>query len=82
MRIETASRSSLARTDRFLTVAGFSTAEIMRTAGLSNTAVWRGKERFMKEGVDGLLRDNAPTAPEVADRVVAQTLEEPPGETT
>jgi hypothetical protein len=30
----------------------------MRTAGVSKTAVWRWQERFMSEGVDGLLRDN------------------------
>ena len=71
-----------------LTAAGFGTAAVMRTAGVSKTAVWRWQERFMEEGVDGLLRDKtrpariAPLAPEVADRVVAQTLEDPPGETT
>ena len=71
-----------------LTAAGVGTAEIMRTAGVSKTAVWRWQERFMEEGVDGLLRDKtrpariAPLAPEVADRVVALTLGDPPGETT
>jgi transposase len=71
-----------------LTAAGVGTVEIMRTAGVSKTAVWRWQERFMEEGVDGLLRDKtrpariAPFAPEVADRVFALTLEGPPGETT
>jgi transposase len=71
-----------------LTGAGVGTAEIMRTAGVSKTAVWRWQERFMDEGVDGLLRDKtrpariAPLAPEMADRVVALTLQDPPGETT
>jgi transposase len=71
-----------------LTAAGTGTAEIMRTAGVSKTAVWRWQERFMEEGVDGLLRDKtrpariAPLAPEVAARVVALTLEDPRGETT
>ncbi len=52
------------------------------------TAVWRWQERFMREGMDGLLRDKTrpsripPLAPEVAERVVALTLAEPPGETT
>jgi transposase len=71
-----------------LTAAGAGTAAIMRSAGVSKTAVWRWQERFMEEGVDGLLKDKtrpsriAPLAPEVADRVVALTLEDPPGETT
>ena len=71
-----------------LTAAGAGTAEIMRTAGVSKTAVWRWQERFMEEGVDGLLRDKtrpariAPLGAEVADRVVALTLDDPPGETT
>lgn len=64
------------------------TAEIMRTAGVSKTAVWRWQERFMAESVDGLLRDktrpsrSAPLGTEIADRVVALTAEDPPGETT
>ena len=71
-----------------LTAVGAGTAEIMRTAGVSKTAVWRWQERFMTEGVDGLLRDKtrpsriAPLGAEIADRVVALTLEDPPGETT
>jgi hypothetical protein len=62
--------------------------EIMRTAGVNKTAVWRWQERFMQEGVDGLLRDKTrpsripPLGPEVADRVVSLTLQHPPGETT
>ena len=60
----------------------------MREAGVAKTAVWRWQERFMQEGVDGLLRDKtrpsriAPLAPEIAERVVALTMEPPPGETT
>lgn len=71
-----------------LTAAGAGTAEIMRTAGVSKTAVWRWQERFMEQGVDGLLRDKtrpsriAPLGPEIAERVVALTLGDPPGETT
>jgi hypothetical protein len=33
------------------------TTEIMRRTGTSKTCVWRWQERFMQEGVDGLLRD-------------------------
>jgi hypothetical protein len=40
-----------------LTADGAGTAEFMRTAGVSKTAVWRWQERFMEEGVSGLLRD-------------------------
>jgi DNA invertase Pin-like site-specific DNA recombinase len=38
------------------TADGFDTARIMRTAGVSKTAVWRWQKRLMDEGVDGLLR--------------------------
>ena len=71
-----------------LTAEGCGTAEIMRRAGVSKTAVWRWQERFMTAGVDGLLRDKTrpsripPLEPEVERRVVARTLDDPPGETT
>jgi transposase len=71
-----------------LTAGGAGTAAIMREAGVSKPAVWRWRERFMREGVDGLLRDK--TRPsriprlgaEATERVVALTLKDPPGETT
>ena len=71
-----------------LTAEGRGTAEIIREAGVAKTAVWRWQERFMQEGVDGLLRDKtrpsriARLAPEIAERVAALTLGPPPGETT
>jgi transposase len=71
-----------------LTGEGCGTAEIMREAGVAKTAVWRWQERFMQEGVDGLLRDKTrpsripSLAPEIAEHVVALTIEPPPGETT
>jgi len=71
-----------------LTGEGCGTAEIMREAGVAKTAVWRWQERFMQEGVDGLLRDKTrpsripPLAPEIAERVVALTIEPPLGEAT
>ncbi len=71
-----------------LTADGLGTAEIMREARVAKTAVWRWQERFMQEGVDGLLRDKTrppripPLASEIAGRVVALTLGPPPGETT
>jgi len=70
------------------TADGIGTAAIMRMAGVSKIAVWRWQARFMEEGVDGLLRDKTRPArvprlaDEVAERIVALTLGEPPGETT
>jgi transposase len=70
------------------TADGLGTATIMRTAGVSKTAVWRWQERFMSEGVEVLLRDKTRPAriarltDDVAERIVALTLGEPPGETT
>ncbi len=64
------------------------THEIMRRTGKSKTCVWRWQERFMEEGVDGLVRDKTrppripPLAPDVAERVVALTLTDPPVEAT
>jgi predicted DNA-binding transcriptional regulator AlpA len=40
-----------------LTADGSAQREIMRRTGKSKTCVWRWQERFMQEGVDGLLRD-------------------------
>ena len=39
------------------TADGCGTAEVMRRAGVSKPCVWRWQERFMAEGVDGLLHD-------------------------
>ena len=70
------------------TAEGCGTAEIMRRAGVSKPCVWRWQERFMREGVAGLLRDKTrkpglpPLPPTVIDRVVELTLAEPPGEAT
>ena len=36
---------------------GVGTSAIMAQTGKSKTCVWRWQERFMHEGVDGLLRD-------------------------
>jgi transposase len=64
------------------------TNAIMRRTGKSKTCVWRWQERFMEQGVDGLLRDKtrpsriAALGAEVAERVVALTLKDPPVEAT
>ena len=71
-----------------LSVDGAGTVEIMRQTGKSKTCVWRWQERFAAAGFEGLLRDKTrpsripPLGPEVAERVVALTLQDPPGETT
>ena len=71
-----------------LTAAGLGTNAIMREAGVAKTAVWRWQQRFAEEGFKGLLRDKTrpsripPLAAEVAERVVALTLTDPPAETT
>jgi transposase len=67
---------------------GFGTVEVMRRTGTSKTCVWRWQERFMVEGVEGLLHDK--TRPsriprlrvEKTEQVVALTLKDPPAETT
>jgi transposase len=70
------------------TAEGCGTAEIMRRAGVSKPRVWRWQERFMREGVAGLLRDKtrkpglSPLLAALVDRVVALTLTEPQGEAT
>ena len=71
-----------------LTAEGLGTEEIMRRTGKSKTAVWRWQERFMTDGVDGLLRDKTrpsripPLSADVTDAVVRLTQTSPPGETT
>ena len=67
---------------------GVGTAEIMRRTGKSKTCVWRWQERFAREGFDGLLRDKTRPSripkldPSIAERIVALTMEAPPGEAT
>src|ERR687885_934804 len=60
----------------------------MRRTSKSKPCVWRWQERFMREGVAGVLRDRtrkpgrAPLSAATVERVVNLTLGEPPGETT
>ena len=66
------------------TADGLGTVEIMRRTGKSKLCVWRWQERFMAQGVDGLLR--VKTRPSripmlgsgVTERIVAVTLADPP----
>jgi transposase len=70
------------------TADGFGTMEITRRSGLSKPVVWRWQERFMFEGVNGLLRDKTrlPGKPRLPDeavrRVLNLTLSAPPQEAT
>ena len=77
------------RADIILATAdGLGTAAIMRRTKKSKTAVWRWQERFMTEGVAGLLRDKTRPARKARlpagkiAEVVALTQGPPPGETT
>ncbi|HEX6015974.1 MAG TPA: IS630 family transposase [Geminicoccaceae bacterium] len=70
------------------TADGLGTSEIMRRTGKSKPCVWRWQERFMREGVAGLLRDKTrpsripPLSQAVIDRVVELTTGDPPHEAT
>ena len=60
----------------------------MAETGKSKTCVWRSLERFMHEGVNGLLRDRsrppgkAPIPPERVAEIVRLTQQAPPHEAT
>lgn len=71
-----------------LTAAGLGTHEIMQQTSKSKPCVWRWQERFMTEGVDGLLRDKTrppgkpPVSEDIVAEVVEKTLHETPPEAT
>jgi transposase len=71
-----------------LTAEGCGTMELTRRTGTSKTSVWRWQERFLAEGLPGLLRDKTrpsripPLGTEIEARVVAATQTAAPGETT
>src|SRR6201987_308256 len=71
-----------------MTADGLGTTTIMRQTGKSKVTVWRWQERFMAQGVDGLVRDKTrpsriPRLPAtVHERTVALTQADPPGEVT
>jgi transposase len=70
------------------TADGHGTNEIMRRTGTSKPCVWRWQERYIAEGVDGLLRDKTrppgtPPLPEAVKRkVIAKTAGETPPNAT
>ena len=71
-----------------LSDGGLGTSAIMAETGKSKTCVWRWQERFMHEGVDGLLRDKSrppgkePIAPDRVAEIVRLTQQPPPQEAT
>lgn len=71
-----------------LTADGVGTTGIERQTDKDKTCVWRWQERFMLEGVDGLLRDKTrrsgkpPLATTTIERVGALTGSDPPHEAT
>jgi transposase len=71
-----------------LSAEGAGTMAITRRVGRSKRIVWRWQERFLQQGVDGLLHDKArpgrpPTvSAEQVWEVVEKTLRETPPETT
>ena len=71
-----------------LTAEGKGTTAVRRAVGKGKTVVWRWQERFMHEGVDGLIRDKTrpsripPLPAATVDRVIALTNQEPPHEAT
>lgn len=71
-----------------LSADGAGTNAIMAETGTAKTTVWRWQERFMEEGVEGLLRDKtrppgrAPVADDRTKVVVEMTLKPPPHQAT
>jgi len=70
------------------TVDGLGTNAIMLRTGKSKPCVWRWQERYIAEGIDGLLRDKTrpsriePLAPEMKHKVLARTATETPANAT
>ena len=71
-----------------LTAESLGTTAIMSATGKNKTTVWRWQERFMFEGVDGLLRDKtrppgtAPIDDTAVERIIELTQAAPPHEAT
>jgi transposase len=70
------------------TADGYGTNAIMRLTGKSKPCVWRWQERYIAEGVDGLLRDKTrpsgkkPLSRKLRLRVLAKTANETPANAT
>ena len=67
-----------------LSAAGVGTMSIMRAVGKSKPSVWRWRERYLAQGIDGLRRDatrparKPPLTAEAIAAVVEKTLREKP----
>lgn len=67
---------------------GLGTSAIMSATGKSKTCVWRRQDRFMHQGVDGLLRDKShplgrvPVPPKHVAEIVRLAQDTPPHEAT
>jgi Integrase core domain. len=70
------------------TADGLGTMAIVRRTGKSKPCVWRWQERYVAEGVEGLLRDKTrparkkPLSAEVKLKVVSMTAKETPANAT
>src|SRR6516225_7060628 len=70
------------------TADGFGTVAVMRRTGKSKPCVWRWQERYVAEGVEGLVRHKTrssrkkPLAAEVKLKVLARTANETPANAT
>ena len=70
------------------TADGLGTNAIMKRTGKSKPCVWRWQERYVEEGVDGLLRDKTrrpgkkPLSAAVKRKVLAKTASETPSNAT
>ena len=70
------------------TADGLGTNAIMKLTGKSKPCVWRWQERYVEEGVDGLLRDKTrppgkkPLSAAVKRKVLAKTASETPPNAT
>ena len=60
-----------------LTADGLGTMAVMAGTGSAKATVWRWQERFMREGVDGLLRDKTrpPGKPRTSEEKVREVVE-------
>lgn len=83
------SRKAVWRAEIVLATAhGHGTNEIMRRTGKSKPCVWRWQERFVDEGVEGLLRDKtrpsrvAPLPEKIKLEVLTKTAKETPANAT
>src|ERR1700687_1733467 len=70
------------------TADGLGTNAIMKRTGKSKPCVWRWQERYIEEGVDGLMRDKSrppgkkPLSAAIKRKVLTKTAKETPANAT